>query len=62
MKNNITFEVCPDCKAKLSAEEIKNQECWACKWNDEHDNSHEWDFDDDEVMPNVLRQYPGGLI
>ena len=66
MESNITYEICPNCKETLSEEEIKNQECWICGWPKpmyvQPGDNIEWDIDDDEAMPNVLRQYPGGII
>lgn len=49
--------ICPDCGAQLTQEEIDLQECWNCGWpQSDLPGEAEWDIDDDEAMPNLINR------
>ena len=64
---NSDYTTCPHCKAELTFEEIKQQECWSCGWPnpvDDDDSIAAFDTNRVDEMPEREQENPrlgGGL-
>lgn len=63
----IEYSTCPHCKAEMTFEEIKQQECWSCGWPGSHkDDDMRGAFDTDRVdstaqIVPIIPRFEGGL-